>query len=362
MSTTAVTNVRIFNGEYLTEPTTIMFENGLILEKTTGAADNIIDGSGCTMLPGLIDSHIHLDDINNLKEAARYGVTTMLDMTTVSPELIDSLRNQPGLSDVRSCYFAACAPDCALIEAMGYPESTIVYNADDAERLVNEQVDLGADYIKIILDNPMKAKNVLSPETIVALVSAAHKNNKLVFAHATTPGDFKTAIEAGVDVLNHMPLVGMLSPAIVDTIVAKGVLVIPTMVMMKGMAESLHKIMPGASVDYQNVEFLVNILHKAGAMIIAGTDANRTNDLCHIAHGSSLHQELELLVVAGMTPVQALQSATCVPAEAFSFNNRGVIAADRRADLLLVAGDPTVDISATQAIKGVWINGVQVDL
>ena len=272
MSTTAITNVRVFNGTCLSEPTTIMIENGLISEKAAGEITSSFDGSGCTLLPGLIDSHIHLDDLDNLKESAKYGVTTLLDMTTASPELVDSLRNQPGLSDIRSCYFAACAPDCALIAEMGYPDSTVVTNVDDAERFINEQVGLGADYIKIILDNPMRAKSVLSVETIEALVSAAHNKNKLVFAHATTPGDYKTAIEAGVDVLNHMPLVGVLPSAIVDAIVAKDVLVIPTMVMMKGMAETYKKIMPQAPVDFHNVEFFVGILHQAGATIIAGTD------------------------------------------------------------------------------------------
>ena len=118
MSTTAITNVRVFNGENLTEPNTIVIENGVISEKTTG--DIIVDGSGCTLLPGLIDSHIHLDDIDNLKQAAKYGVTTMLDMTTVSSELVDSLRNKSGITDIRSCYLAACSPTCNLISEMGY--------------------------------------------------------------------------------------------------------------------------------------------------------------------------------------------------------------------------------------------------
>jgi len=354
MSTTAITNVRVFNGENLTEAKTIVIENGVISEKTTG--DITVDGTGCTLLPGLIDSHIHLDDIDNLKQAAKYGVTTMLDMTTVSSELVDSLRNKPGLTDVKSCYLAACTAGCNLIKEMGYSNNTIVTSVEDAERFVNEQVALGADYIKVIIEEP----NGLFPEIIAGIVKASHKSNKLVFAHTTMNSTYKTAIETGVDVLNHIPMVGTLPEQIIDAIIAKGSYVIPTMVMMKGISENVKKMNPNAPVDFHNVEVSVGKLIKAGVTIIAGTDSNRTNKISYIDHGTSMHEELELMVNAGFTTVQAIQSATCVPSKVFGFDDRGVIEVGRRADLLLVEGDPTVDIKATRAIKGVWIAGVKV--
>ncbi len=73
-----------------------------------------------------------------------------------------------------------------------------------------------------------------------------------------------------------------------------------------------------------------------------------------------MSDELRLLVEAGLTPVEALRSATVVPAEFFGFTDRGVIEAGRRADLLLTDGDPTQDIAATRAIRGVWAAGVKV--
>jgi imidazolonepropionase-like amidohydrolase len=79
-----------------------------------------------------------------------------------------------------------------------------------------------------------------------------------------------------------------------------------------------------------------------------------------IQHGEALHDELGLLVDAGLTPVEALRSATVVPAAFFGLTDRGVIAAGRRADLLLVDGDPTQDIAATRTIRSVWAAGVQV--
>ena len=100
---------------------------------------------------------------------------------------------------------------------------------------------------------------------------------------------------------------------------------------------------------------------------MAGTDAYQgtapsTN--VRLQHGevfgASLHEELGLLVEAGLTPVEALRAATVLPAEYFGFSDRGKILPGRRADLVLIEGDPTQDITATRAIRSVWVTGVQV--
>ena len=98
-------------------------------------------------------------------------------------------------------------------------------------------------------------------------------------------------------------------------------------------------------------------LRAAGVPILAGTDAPSPGT----AAGVSIHRELELLVEAGLTPVEALAAATSVPAECFGLADRGRIARGRYADLVLVEGDPTVDIRATRAIVGVWRQGVVVE-
>ena len=90
--------------------------------------------------------------------------------------------------------------------------------------------------------------------------------------------------------------------------------------------------------------------------ILAGTDAPFGS-----VHGVSLHHKLELLVKAGLTPMDALAAATSVPAHLFDLADRGRIAAGLRADLLLVEGDPTSDIRATRAIAGVWKWGEAID-
>src|SRR5262249_31046550 len=91
--------------------------------------------------------------------------------------------------------------------------------------------------------------------------------------------------------------------------------------------------------------------------LLAGTDSPNPGT----AHGVSMHGELELLVSAGMTPVDALTAATSTPATAFHLDDRGRIAAGKRADLQLVKGDPTADIKATRNIVSVWKLGLPVN-
>ena len=96
---------------------------------------------------------------------------------------------------------------------------------------------------------------------------------------------------------------------------------------------------------------------KAGAVLLAGTDPPNAT----VVHGASLHRELELPVQSGLTPTQALTAATESTADVFRLNDRGRIVPGRRADLLLVRGDPTRDIAATRDIVHVWRSGVEFD-
>jgi imidazolonepropionase-like amidohydrolase len=103
----------------------------------------------------------------------------------------------------------------------------------------------------------------------------------------------------------------------------------------------------------------VRSIHDAGATLLVGTDATR--DL-PVAFGISLHRELELLKDAGLRPVEALAAATANTATAFRLQDRGRIVAGRRADMLLVRGNSTVDILANRDILRVWKRGIEVDL
>ena len=361
MNTIEITNVRVFDGTKLSELKTVVIENGIISSLTNG--EIVLDAQGGTLLPGFIDSHIHLDNKSNLEDAAKWGITTMLDMATTSPELVDSLRNQPGLTDIRSCYHPASAAGGIQTSRLGFPVSSIVNGPEDAERFVVEQIKLGADYIKIVLEDPnVMGPAALTPETVTALVEASHKFNKQVFAHVTSINAFKIGTDAGVDVLTHVPLGEALPETIVKDIVKKALITVPTLVMIKGIGQSLTNMPTHPVIDYHNSELTVEAFVKAGIPIIVGTDAcSDPNTFCKISHGKSIHEEFQLLMAAGMTPVQVLQGATSLPAKMFGFHDRGSIEVGKRADLVLVDGDPTVDIKATRKIKNVWIGGIEVN-
>ena len=99
-------------------------------------------------------------------------------------------------------------------------------------------------------------------------------------------------------------------------------------------------------------------LHQAGVPVLAGTDAA----IGGTAFGASLHRELEYFTEAGMTASEALTSATSLPAAVFGLTDRGSIAPGMVADLVLVDGDPTADITATRAIEAVWKDGIPIPL
>ena len=120
--------------------------------------------------------------------------------------------------------------------------------------------------------------------------------------------------------------------------------------------ERLKGIAPDQYEAFSNAEETLRMLDRAGVPILVGTDAANG-----ATAGVLMHAELETVVKAGLSPTDALADATSVPAKIFSLNDRGRIAPGLRADLLLVRGDPTVDISATKDIVAIWKQGVRFD-
>ena len=104
-------------------------------------------------------------------------------------------------------------------------------------------------------------------------------------------------------------------------------------------------------------------MHTAGIPILAGSDAFAAPLLPEpVRHGESLHHELALLVEAGLTPPEALRSATVLPARHFGLTDRGAVEPGLRADLVLLDGDPLTDITATRRIARVWCAGLDAPL
>jgi len=113
--------------------------------------------------------------------------------------------------------------------------------------------------------------------------------------------------------------------------------------------------------QYNQVVKLIGKMHRAGVPILAGTDASFPDGTPWVWPGYSLHDELELLVSAGLSPSEAIASATGAAAAQMGLSDTGVIAAGNRADLILLGRNPLEDIRNTRVIKRVWVNGQSVD-
>jgi imidazolonepropionase-like amidohydrolase len=348
---TALTNVRVFDGRRLMPGSTVVIEDALIGSDPAGARR--VDGAGRVLLPGLIDAHVHIDGPHQLAALARCGVTTALDMASV-PAVTAPLRGLPGQTDLRSACIPAIAPGSLHASFPGVGAAGLISGPDEAKQFVADRLAEGADYIKIVIGSPFADHE---QSTIDALVAEAHERGRLAVAHASSAGSVAKAQAAGADILTHAPLDQPLDRAAVAQVVAAGRTVVPTLTMMEAIVS--HVAPPGA--DFGNATASVASLHEAGVPILAGTDANDAPLIPGgVPHGESLHRELELLTAAGLSTVDVLRAATALPAMVFGLADRGIIEPGKRADLVLLDGDPIADIRATRSVRRVWIAGTEV--
>jgi len=343
---TVLTNVRVFDGHALSEPRTVVIDGETIGTDPSGG--EVVDGGGQVLLPGLIECHVHLTGRDNLTTLAAYGVTTALEMASTDEAALPTLRGQTGVTDIRSAGLPAIGPGGPHIHIHGLAPDAIVLTPEQAAGFVAQRAANGSDYFKIVVEAP--GAGGPDEATLKALVSAAHEHGLKVVAHGVTPGAYTAALDAGADILTHVPVIGVIDPADLDRIGP----VIPTLTMMRAATD-------GRGVPFDAAHQNAATLYRAGKVIMAGTDANNAGGVpYHVDYGDSLHTELELLVDIGMSPAEALRAATSVPAEVFGLTDRGAVEPGLRADLVLIDGDPLADIRATRAITRVWCAGVEV--
>jgi imidazolonepropionase-like amidohydrolase len=383
-----VRGARVFDGETLGPAQDVRVEGGRIVEAGQGLevpqGTATVDAAGDTLLPGLIDAHTH-DWGDSPKQALLFGVTTELNMTAPL-EYISGLRRAEA---------EGRASDAAQVLSAGYPVTPpkghgtqfgvpmpTLESAAQAQAFVDARIAEGSDYIKVILDDGRLCDRTfvkLSPEDLDAVVAAAHARGKRAIVHVSSQDDARMAIAAGADGIAHLfddsppraDLVALMRQrrafAITTLVVLEAVKGTPngpsllqdpriaTLLSPDAQAQ-LRKPSPlRCAGDIQNASAAVRMLHAAGVPLLAGTDAPAPGSW----NGASLHGELALLVEAGLSPTEALRAATSVPARTFGLDDRGRIAAGLRADLLLVRGDPTRDITATRAIVAAWKAGVR---
>ena len=392
-STFVVRDVRLFDGERVTEHRSVVVRDGVIAqvggaEDAVPAGAQVVDGRGRTLLPGLIDAHIHLSDETeaDLRQSLALGVTTNLDMWNGGArfERIKALRatDAPDVADVRTAGFGATAPGGHPSQMGGGAFPTITDSAD-AQAFVDARIAEGSDYIKIIYDDLSslgRKQPMLDKRTLAGLVAAAHARGKLAVVHILSELQARDAIEAGADGLAHLFTGATVSPEFAQLAASRHVFVVPTLTVLYGSCgqsigariasdssirpyirpavrgRAAMSFPPRAGTSCEATREALRQLARAGVPILTGTDAPSPGQ----TYGASVHGELELLVSTGLTPVQALTAATSAAARAFRLTDRGRVAPGLRADLVLVDGDPTTDIVATRRIVRVWKKGVAV--
>lgn len=355
---TALHNVRILDLDSPTSSAALVdveFDDTITAIRPAAEPDS---SSAVTVLPGLIDTHVHLKSRDALLTAVQSGLTTVIDLGTHPDSVVDGYRADAEVPAILSAGSAASAPGSTQIQVMGFPAESGVTGPEDAERFLDWRVEAGVDLIKIIIEDPDATETpALDIPTLRAIVDGARKRGLLTVAHAATAASFDRGLDAGVDVLTHIPFDRPLSEATIARIVESGTLVSPTLVMMRAIADArLGEHAEGAmELAIGNVRALLN----GGATVIAGTDANET-PFAPVPHGPSLHSELVYLVQAGMTSAEAVRAATSAAADAFGLGDRGRIVEGARADLIVVDGDPITDLSVLSSPAEAYVGGRQL--
>lgn len=347
--TIAVRNVRVFDGDRVLDPGTVVIDGGRIGETRSGA--EVVDGGGGVLLPGLVDAHVHLAGADDLARLAGWGITTALDMACWPPSRVDSLRGRA--PDIRSAGIPAIGPGGNHARLLGVPAEGILTAPDQAELFVAKRVAEGSDYVKVVIEG-----DLLDQATIDGVVRAARAHEKLSVAHASSVAAYRMAVRAGADIVTHVPRDGVVDEATVARMAEAGQVAVPTLTMMRAVIKQAGP--PGD--DYSYSRDSVTALHAAGVPILAGTDAiSGPGPLPNpVTHGGSLHRELSLLVDAGLSPTEALRAAMSLPARHFGLGDRGAVSAGLRADLVLLDGDPTEDITTTNRITRIWCCGSEI--
>jgi len=385
-----VRGARVFDGRSTLGNQDVWVEDGKI--KAVGAslktpdALREVNGQGATLLPGLIDAHTHAW-ADALKQALVFGVTTELDMSSDPKYDAEMRRMEVDGKNHDAAELRSAGTPVTVAKGHGDESGTeipVLTRAAEAQSFVDARIAEGSDYIEVIYDDGSAYGHpvaTLSKEELAAVIKAAHNRHKLAVVHIGSQAGAIDAINAGADGLAHIFEDAPPSGQFVKLAKKHHIFVVATLTVSQiaaggprgeplssdphlgpyidsQSAANLKRAISSASdskLNFANALAAVAALQKTGVPILAGSDAPNPGT----AHGVGLHRELELLVQAGLTPQEALASATSLPAQTFGLNDRGRIAPGLRADLLLVKGDPTRDITATRDILDVWKTGYQ---
>ena len=365
-SKTAIQNVRVFDGETFRGPRTVIIDYSVIgTENDTSNIQNFVDGSGKFLIPGLIDSHVHIPDIQGLETMTSYGVTSAMVMNCQNYTTCNYLRTQDGLCSFVSAGTAAVAPTGSHAKIFNVPAPELVYPTSNPSEVVAQAFGNKSDFYKIVAE-----AGGVSQEIMNDLVVSTHALGKQSMTHAAGVEYWAMAVASRTDGIQHTAPDGALNMSVITQAMQNEQFNTPTMNIFAYQFNepSVATFLDGnqgisINSSYMTVRQNVAAVQKAGLPILAGTDAvgeiKAGSNSLTIPWGITLHYELQNLVDVGLSPAEALVAATMSPAKYHRLPDRGAIAPGLRADLVLLNSNPLDNITNTMDIAKVWVAGAE---
>ncbi len=337
----------------------ILIHDGKIAAVGTGLpappGARIVDARGKYVIPGLWDMHVHLTERDQLPAYPLYGVTGVRDMGS-DYDRVNIWRGEIQKGKLIGPHIETCGPALNGIPSPGARLAVrVVRTPDEARTVFNQLDDESVDFIGILPELPRDA--------YFALIERARKYYSAVGGDVPWGVGALEAVEARQRSIDHMT--GILlacsseekrlrrayaeAPDDVETAALETYDPQKAETLFHRMALFETRSVPTLRVFHKKLAAVLLDMQRAGVIILAGSDGGKP--------GESLHQELELLVASGLTPAQALRSATIEPARYLGAASLGAVEQGKTADLVILDGDPLADIRNTRKIAAVVLGG-----